>query len=412
MKKQVKLALIIIAAVSIAGILIYQKLKPLPIDIYQVKQATLTDSFREDGIVESDNNESVYVPYDAKINRIVKEGDVVKQGDILLEMDNASLLMQKNQLQSQISALRGQQNLSLSGVTDNQIEIAKIAIDSAKNALSDADINYKRHHQLYDEGGVSKAELEQAEALYKDAQNNLQLKEKQLRELYDSRKEKAGSKQFYSGQVGAIAAQLSDIESKLSHTIVRASMDGVVKSVRAEAGEYAQAIQPIIEITSPKNLIVRCDVLTDNVPALKIGQKIRVIQKTYSGDLQYQAEIIHIDDFAEPKISSLGLDEQRVEVKAKLLDESKLKDGYDASVEFDTFRKENVLTIRKTSYFEDDGKYYVWKLDGSSIYKSEITLGYIGVYEVEVLSGLSESEQIVSDPNNVALRDGVRVKQK
>ena len=90
-------------------------------------------------------------------------------------------------------------------------------------------------------------------------------------------------------------------------------MDGVVKSVRVKAGEYAQAIQPIIEITSPKNLIVRCDVLTDNVPALKIGQKIRVIQKTYSGDLEYQVEIIHIDDFAEPKISSLGLDEQRVE---------------------------------------------------------------------------------------------------
>lgn len=410
MKKKVKFVFIIIAVVIMVGFLIYQNLKPLELELYRVEYATLTDSFREDGIVESDDKEFVYVPYDAKIKHIVKEGEFVKQGDILLEMDDTTLLMQKNQLQAQISALRGQQDLGISGVTDNQIEIAMIAIDSAKNTLHDADTNYKRLQELFEAGGVSKVELDQAESLYKDAKNNVQLKERQLLELYDSRKEKSGSKQYYDGQVDAITVQLNDLDNKLSKSIVYASTDGVVKSVRAKSGEYAQAIHPVMEVISPKNLIVRCDVLTDNVSALNIGQTIRIIQKTYAGDLEYEAKIIHIDDFATPKISSLGLDEQRVGVKAKLLGESKLKDGYNVSVEFDAFRKENILTIRKTSYFEEDGGYYVWKRSGSAIYKNEITLGYIGAYEVEVRSGLSENEQIVSDPNNIALKDGIRIK--
>ncbi|MDO4712046.1 MAG: transporter, partial [Peptostreptococcaceae bacterium] len=124
-------------------------------------------------------------------------------------------------------------------------------------------------------------------------------------------------------------------------------------------------------------------------------------------------EIIHIDDFAHQKISSLGLNEQRVEVQVKISDKNiLLKDGYGADVIFDTFHKENILAINKTSYFEEAGKFYVWKIEGNKATKSEILLGYIGSHKVEVAEGLAENDRIVSDPNNKFLANGVRVKIK
>lgn len=411
MKKQVKIILFGAFVAIVLVSVLYQKFRPLEISADEVTKTSLTDSFREEGLVKSDDNYSVYVPYDGKIKMIVPEGSVVNKGELLLMMDDEMLLTQKNQLSAQIESLRGQQRMGKA--SDNQIEIAQIAVDSAKNAFENASVNYDRAQQLYQSGGISKAELEQAESAYQDAQNHLQAQKTQLKELQDQRSGNSGSNQFYGGQISAIEAQLKDIQDKLQRKKVYAPTDGIVKLSVGKSGEYAQAIRPALEITSPKNLIISCDVLIENIPALRIGQQVQIIQKTYAEDLYYSGEIIHIDDFAHQKISSLGLNEQRVEVKVKLSEKnSLLKDGYGADVVFDTFHKENILAVSKTSYFEEADKFYVWKIEGNKATKSEISLGYIGSHKAEVLEGLAENDRIVSDPNNKSLANGVRVKIK
>lgn len=412
MKKHVKFILFTTILLIIILLILYQKTRPIEVSASNVTRGSLVDSFREEGLIESNSNHSIYVPYDGKIRQILEEGSAVKKGDPLLIMDDAMLILQKDQLISQIQSIRGQQNISLSAVTDNQLEMATIAIETAKTNLEDARKNYDRIKSLYELGGSSKIELENAQNLYNNAKNDLSIKEKQLKELQDKRIEKPGSKQFYGGQIDALEAQLQDIEEKLKRTTIFAPVDGMVKYSLGKSGGYAQAIQPVIEIASTNDLIVSSKVLTKNIPALKIGQQIRIIQKTYAGDIEYSAEITHIDDFAHQNISSLGLDEQRVEVKAKMLQSGSLKDGYGVDVVFDAFRKDNVLVIDKTSYFEDDNKSYVWKISENHLEKTEISLGYIGAYEAEVLEGLVENDQIVTDPNNSNFSNGARIKIK
>ncbi|MDO4711151.1 MAG: HlyD family efflux transporter periplasmic adaptor subunit [Peptostreptococcaceae bacterium] len=410
MKKQIKLILFSCLALFIILTVVYQKNRPLEVSASIISRGSLIDSFREEGLVSSKDEHTLYVPYDGKIQMILEPGTRVKKGDVILTMDDEMLQVQKDQLLSQIRSIQGQQDMSLSAVTDDQIEIARIAVDSSKINLENAQKNYDRLRSLFDLGGVSKTELEAVENLFINAQHDVAVKEKQLRELKNNRIEKPGSKKFYSGQISALQAQLDDIQNKLERSDVVAPIDGMIKYSAGRSGAYAQAIHPVMEIAPLDDLIVTSNVLTKNIPALKIDQEVLVVQKTYAGDLEYVAKIIHIDEFAHKNISSLGLDEQRVQVKLKLLDKNPLRDGYGVDVVFDTFRKENVLIIDKTSYFDDGDKNYVWKIDGQRLVRSEITLGYVGAYEAEVLKGLNENDRIVSDPNNSNFKDGVRVK--
>ncbi len=410
MKKQVKFAIGVSFAILCLLILLVQSNRKVEISTETVMLGTLTDSFREDGLVDSPEDYAIYVPYDAKIKTILTKGTAVKKGDVLFEMDDSNLLLQKQQLESQIASLQGQRSMNAPNITQYQLDMAKIAIDSAKTTLDDAEKNLARTKELYQLDGASLVELEQAQSTYDNASQNFELKKKQLAELQEQKNERAGTGDFYNAQITSLKAQLADTEEKLSNTIVTSPIDGTVKTVNAKAGGYAQAVQSVVEIAAEKNLIVVSEVLTEYAPALKVGQVVNIIQKTYSGDVIHEAKIIHIDDFAKASISSLGLDEQRVTVKAELLKNDGLRDGYDVDAVFLIFEKENTLFISKTSYFEEDGKYFVWKIKGSKIRKTQVELGYLGDYQVEVLGGLEENDRIATDPNHSKLVDGLRVR--
>lgn len=411
MKKQYKIYLGIIAAVLLLATLLIQGTKKIEITTEQVGYGTMTDSFRENGLIDSPEDFLIYVPYDAKIQSICSKGDSVKKGDALFTMDNSELNLQKQQLQAQIQALQGQRSMNAPNITQHQMDMAELAIASAKTSFSDAEKNLQRIKALYGLEGASLVELENAQTLYDNAVQNLELKKKQLAELQEQKKERAGTGEYYHAQITALQVRLDDVNQKLEKTVVTSPIDGIIKSVDAKAGAYAQATQSVLEIAADDHLLAICEVLTENVPALKIGQDVEVVQKTYAGDVIHHASIIHIDEFAQPKISSLGLDEQRVEVKVKLhKNDKKLRDGYDVDIIFKRFERDHIFYISKTSYFEEDGKFFVWKVKGNKIKKTEIVPGYIGDYQVEVLEGLEENDVIATDPNNSSFQDGLRVK--
>ncbi len=406
MKKQVKLALIAVATLAVIGILWVNATKAIEVELDEIRRAELIDTFREEGLVEAEKASTIYVPFNGTIKAIASDGDFVDKGDVILVMDTQELLVQEQTLAAQIGAIKGQYDMN--GISQNQVDIARLALDSAKLALENAKLHLERISGLYELGGASKAELEEAQTLYDDAKRNVEAKTKQRDELS---KAQTGSRQYFSAQSASLEAQLADVRDKISKAQVLAPIDGFVKNSDKKPGEYVQSVSPILELSGDGEWIVSCEVLTEKVTALSVGQEVKVIQKTHSGDREYRARIIHINEFAHKTISALGLEEQRIELKAKLIEgTAQLGDGYGVTVEFETFHKE-VVAIGRTTYFEEDGKNYVWRVNGGKAEKVEIKIGYIGAYEVELLDGLAVGDRIVADPNNNKLEEGVRIKE-
>ena len=113
------------------------------------------------------------------------------------------------------------------------------------------------------------------------------------------------------------------------------------------------------------------------------------------------------------KLSSLGVEQQRVKVIVSLEDPYPgLGVGYHLQARFVTASQARALTVPRYSVLEDpDGAYYVLKVVDGKLHKQVVSLGLRGDLELEVTDGLSEQDVILAAPDaTMKESDKVRVK--
>lgn len=415
MKKNVKKVLFLVLLVAVISFFGFRALVPIDVSVTEIKSISMKDGFREEAFITAVHEDVIYAPYPEKVDFIVKEGDRVKKGDVLLMMNTDALTLKQEGLQYDSKALRGQREMSKADISEKNLQMMELEIESSVHGFEEISKNLSELEILYQSGIVSKSELESLENKKFHLQKELEAKQKKLEDLKEKRAGKSGTHAYYQAQLSAIDSQLEDVQMHLKDAEVICEKDAIVSYVSIEKGGFAQPYQPLIKLISTDDLKVVCNVLTERVPDLKKGQRIKVIQNTKSDTYEYSAEITYIEEFAHSEVSALGLEERRVKIEALLEKDAEhspfqtLKAGYDVDVEFQTFSKEDVISIKKNSYFEEDGNRYVWKVDGGRLKKEKIETGYVGDFEVEVLSGLREKDIIVSDPNDERLEEGKRI---
>jgi membrane fusion protein, multidrug efflux system len=88
---------------------------------------------------------------------------------------------------------------------------------------------------------------------------------------------------------------------------------------------------------------------------------------------------------------------------------SKLPSNAAVDVQIVTGEKKAALVAPRASVFRDGEKRYVYVLDGGRARRREVTVGLVGLTEVEVASGLTEKDVVIL-PGATALSDGLRVR--
>lgn len=165
--------------------------------------------------------------YVSKVN--VEEGQKVKAGDILVEIDAKDYQSRTNQSQNEFG--------------------------SAEAKLRDAETNYKRIQALYDQGAVS---LQQRDSAYANFQ-----------ELAKKQK--------------ALEAQVQINQNVLNDTVLRAPSDGVVAKKATELGVLASPGTPLIGFVSDEKRWVVANFKETDLDRLKIGQKVEISIDAISG---------------------------------------------------------------------------------------------------------------------------------
>ena len=95
------------------------------------------------------------------------------------------------------------------------------------------------------------------------------------------------------------------------------------------------------------------------------------MQKVGEDTYEKSGKIINIAKYAKTKISSLGLEEQRVDVKIAMDNMDKIIVGADIDVVFESMHIDNILSVAKSSVFEDEKNKYVWKLEKDTLKKNQ-----------------------------------------
>ena len=458
MKKKI-IIIGIAAIIIIAAFMVIKRIKGdapvnnlMPVEAEKVKRDTVTNTIKADGEVEFKDKSFVYAGSSAEIKNVfVEVVDTVKKGQVIIEYDKEALDELKNQLsdaqlnlkEAKISLQKSQIPADENDIKQAQIKVSQaesnideakyklqqleVSIKQAKTNYENAQKDYDSNKILFDNGVISKEELDkydkavvetkntldgynsqyEAEKLaISSAQKNLEIAETEYDSIVNKNKLNSNQKEIEVNKVQVEKAELKikqlqkDINDfRINET---APVDGTVVKLNAEKGEIPSQGTSLVEIGNINELIVKADIDEYDMKDVKIGQKAEIKGDSFNGKIN--GTISKIYPTAEEKEKS-GSRKTMVTVEIAVDKDNLglLKAGYTIKAEITTNINENALVIPITSVMTDkNGNDYVYIINEQNIVeKKDIYLkGYSDMYiEIE---GLNDGETVIIQPDSVS----------
>lgn len=356
---------------------------PLPVDTGRASYGPLEVSLEDEGITRVIDRFIVSSPVSGRVlrSRFV-EGDSVQAG-----MTLASVLPPGQ------NAREYREATSLAGSASATVQEALARERQVGVQLAQARLKAVRYDNLWREGAVSKESREMAA-------EEASVLEKQLL---------AASASLRSARLQASAAE-ARIDRGIDGTAVdlRAPVDGRVLRILEKDEKAVQSGTPLVEIGNPRLLEVVIDVLSSDAVRVKPGDPVYV--EDWGGDGVLRGAVRRIEPAAFTKTSALGIEEKRVNVIAMLeKPEPRLGDNFRVQAKIVTWRSERVLRVPVSSLFRGESGWALFVVEGGRAKIRKVKTGMRGADFVEVLSGISDGEQVIVHPPN-ELKEGMRVK--
>ncbi|MCT8340675.1 efflux RND transporter periplasmic adaptor subunit [Flavobacteriaceae bacterium TK19130] len=325
---------------------------PVLVTVATVSADNQTPFVTASGTVEAANSASLSTRMMGFVNRIpVKVGDEVTKGELLISINNADL-----------SAKRAQVNAS---------------ITEAQAAFRNAEKDYTRFQNLYEENSASQKELDDVTAQFEMAKARL-----------DAAKE-----------------MKNEVESQFAYANVRAPFSGVVTNVFIDEGDMANPGKPLVAVEGPGMFEVTAAVPESSINSIKNDMKVKV-NITSIGKM-YDATVTEVSASAK---NTGG--QYLVTVQLEKGDDL-VKSGMYATVQFPVEKTESntaAILIPKEAIVNNGqltGVYTVSK-SGTALLRW-LRLGREYGDRVEVLSGLRADEQYILSANG-KLYNGVPIR--
>ncbi|MGE3800221.1 MAG: efflux RND transporter periplasmic adaptor subunit [Candidatus Kapaibacterium sp.] len=374
----------IVPLLIVGGLIVISLLpKPVPVDIASVSRSNMVVAVEVEGVTRVRDLFLVAASVSGRVKRIeLKEGDQVSEGAPITTIYPAQMNpAQRSELEAQISSIEASQ------------QSTEANVEALKNQLTQARKEEERLKSLLDAGAIPQQQYEGA-----------QLAAKTLADQLESAKYAVRST---AKQVEAAKSGRAAYGSNTAGINVVAPASGSVLRVFEESERVVMAGTPLIAIGNPKGLEIVVDVLSTD--AVKIEPGDRILIDGWGGDKQLEGIVRYIEPSAFTKISALGIEEQRVNIVGMFSEyPDKLGDGYRVIARIVTWEGANVLQVPSSALFRDGDSWGVFVVEDGIARKRTVTIGHRNAFEVEVVEGLNEGDQVILHPSN-QIEDGVGV---
>jgi HlyD family secretion protein len=381
----------------------------------KAQSRTILETVTASGKIHSETEVKVSSEVSGEIILLnVKEGDSVKKGDLLLEINPVIYESMVNQSQAGVSQVRA-----------NRMA-AEATYKSSKVLYDQAVISFNRQKQLHDEKIISDADFDMAVNTLKNAETTLATSKEQLAA--------AG----YT--VNSSEAQLKQANDNLVKTRIYAPMTGIVSLCSVKLGERVvgtaqMAGTELIRIADLDHMQAEVDVSENDVLKVKVGDTASVevdayLNKKFTGVV---SEIAYSSSTSTSVVSTSQAINFSVKVKlvkesyTKLIDEAHglkypFRPGMSATVDIRTNSKANILTVPIQSVTTRESKdstkgkdnssdsdepvakdkkkvqEVVFVVDNGKAKSVNVTTGIQDASYIEVTSGLKEGDQVIKAP--------------
>jgi HlyD family secretion protein len=366
-----------------------------------VQRGPIRSVVSTNGKIEPVQPFEAHAPIATTVKRLlVKEGDHVRQGQLLLQLDDADIRAQAAKAQAQVKAAQADQSSLQAEGTHEEVLTLNTQLVKARSARDAAQRHLDALRRLQQDGAASPGEVRQAEDALQSAQADLTLIEQKQNGRY-STPEAAR----IEAQAGEAQAAYDAAEDALGKSTVRAPFDGIVYSLPVKQGAFVAAGELLLQEADLSRVLVRAFVDEPDVGRLQTGQKVEVTWDAIAGRT-WTGSVNTVPSTVKLRVSR-NVGEATCIVDNKDL---RLLPNVNVGVTIVVAEHSDVLTLERDALRIDEPKPYVYRIVNGHLKRQTIEVSLQNLTRVEITSGLSAGDLVALPAEDKPLFDGVAVK--
>ena len=381
------------AAVIVAAVVLYALFrtdKGEPVVISRPARETIIEKIPANGKVRPVTEVKISPDVSGEIVELnVEEGDRVQKGDLIIKIRQDVYISLKDRAEASLNSTRAQYR-------------------QQKASFDQAEQNYNRNLDLYEKRAISLQEFEASTAEYEMASEQLKAAE---------------------FNIESATASLREAEENLTKTVIYSPIDGIISSLSVEKGERVvgtsqMAGTEMLRIADFNMMEVLVDVSENDIIRITKGDTADIDVDAYPGRT-FKGVVTQIANSAKnlTATTSALTDVTNFEVRIRLLPESyadllendpiPFRPGMSASVEINTDRQDNALTVPLQAVTSEEC-IFTYDPSTATVKSVKVSTGIQSIEDIQITGGLNNTDSlwIVTGPYstvNRVLEDGMKV---
>jgi HlyD family secretion protein len=392
----------LVLAVVVLAAFVSLRRSQVPIRTGRVERQNLTASIATNGKIEALDNFEAHAPVATTVKKVyVQQGQWVKPGQLLLQLEDANARLQAARAEAQLKGAQADVSAVEHGGTKEEMLATRNALVKAQADRDAAQRNLAAMQRLLQTGAASQAEVEAAQNQLRVADANVHFQQQKLDGRYSQ--QEVG---HVEAQQTEARASLAAAQELLKNSNVTAPRAGVVYSLPVQQGAFVNAGDLLVQVADLHKVRVRAFVDEPDIGKLQKGQEVEVTWDALPGRVWKGMLEVLPTTVVQRGTRVVG------EVTC-VVDNSDLKllPNTNVNVALITARVENALTVPRESVHQDSKGQYVYQVVDGELKRRDVETSVSSFTRIAITSKLPDGAVLALGSTNLRpLADGMAVK--
>jgi len=401
--KPPKVILLVVAGVVVLVVAFAAlRRKPIAVQVVRVMRQDLSETITSNGKVEPVAPTVAHAEFPTFVSKVLAaEGQALHRGQPILALDVSDVQAQLAQARASLLTAQSELKNARAGGAPDEVAQVRGGLQQARVDAANLERTQQALEQLVAKHAATQDELAQNQAALEKARSRVQ-------EL-EQRKEALAERAVVNAENAGLMAkqaqeQVQSLEEKIRSATVFAPTDGTLYSLPVHAGDYVKVGDVLAEMADLRQMRARAFVDEPDLGRLEPNQDVQVAWdakpgRSWSGRTQQIPKQVVPHGMRSVGEVLCSVDNHKLELLPNI----------NVEVTILIVERHGTLLVPRAAVREDDGKHYVFVVNGGQIHRREISLGIADAASYEVLSGIADNDQLAL-PGDRNLRDGMEVR--
>lgn len=323
---------------------------------------------------------TVYAPADGTITLLIEAGHEVKVNQALAKLDSPELTNRLFQEQANLANLQSKlkrqkiQAKKQHLIDQKAVDLAQVRLTSAKREKRRADQGFEKSAISQIDYEKAQDELENAKLQFQHAKQDATLNIESLD--FDS--------ESLSLEIKRQELLVTELQRQVDGLTIRSPVSGIVGNLATNNKTFLSKNQEILTVVDLSHFEVEIDIPESYADDLALGMDVNVQYE----QTDFRARLVTIS----PEILN-----NQVTGRVRFTNEppKNLRQNQRINTQIILEHKPDVLQVKRGQFLDSSGGRYVYLINEDMAIKTPVSLGARSLSHIEILSGLTEGQQVI-----------------